>query len=550
MFSTRKEFASNDEIIRQQAITDVIIYGNNPTTLSTKKAAAIFGHKSINVVGRTKIRQTLDYILTFISSDDDLLIDKNKERIRNYLKSVNINKGTSIILTRKPPIFTLAPELIPPYNIELDTMIISPGNIGDFEYLCFNNNIRFRYLKTTGFAAYMFQNLLHSLNAASSDELIGNELWQAQLAILLERTEFNNYIAMQAFYDDQVLYRGVVYDTSFVPKYAVKNLDPQDTINPKINGNEMITYYYSLNERKEKKIPTEMMGIFLTFPFKNGHYIRPTGEIVHLQLKSYNTLRSSRISITNMCNLDDIESAIESVARSIPLNDAIYHAVYSKNLNEQSIALLIIRRLVGNTLTIGDERINIPTEINVLSWSKKACTATSLALPIKIEDKSSQFYLELIQDIAESCGDKLTATLLCHQYMIPEMNITDVYSKLKTDAERYILFTLILQEYRHESFYSARKKLNPKFGKSVIDLSKYPPNNRMYNDTLMPDRLDAISTPLLVPSDSNSGVTVCNPYNCMELYEFVDPQLNELVRTGDVSLDAEQLSNLITLIVY
>lgn len=550
MFSTRTEFATNDELIRQTEVTDVVLYGKKPTTFIMKKAAAIYGHRNINIIGRAKIIQSLDHILTFIATDDDLKNEKNQERIRNYLKSVNIEIGTPILLPKKLSIFTLQPEPIPPFNTILDTTEVSLVNIGEFEYLCFKNQIRFRYLKDSSFASYLYQNLLNYLNASSSDELIGNEMWQAQLALFIERTDFNEYAAMQAFYDNEVSYRGIIYDTSFVPKYDVKNLDPQDPINPKTSDNRMINYYYSLNERREHSVPINMIGIFLTFPFKNGHYIRPTGEIIHLKLKTYNTLQSSRITISNLCDMYDIESAIESAARSIPLDDAIYHAVYSKNLKEQSIALLILRRLVGDVLTIGEERITIPSEINVLSWSKKACAKTALAMPIFIEDKSHRFYLEMIQDIAASCGNKLTAALMCHKYFIPEINISQVYSLLTTDAEKYILFTLILQDYRMDAYYSALKRLDPKFGKSTIDLSKYGQNNRLYSDTLITDRLDTMSEPLLLPSDINSGVNVCNPYSCLEMYEFTDPQLRELVNTGDTSLDNGQLSNFIALMVY
>lgn len=125
-----------------------------------------------------------------------------------------------------------------------------------------------------------------------------------------------------------------------------------------------------------------------------------------------------------------------------------------------------------------------------------------------------------------------------------------MYSLLTNDAEKYVFFTLVLQEYRIETFYAARKKLKPQFGKSIIDLSKYEQNNRRYTDTLITDRLDTLSEPLLLPSDVNAGVNVCTPYSCSEMYEFVDPQLNELVKTGDTALNSEQLSNLIALMVY
>nr|UBR58340.1 gp76-like protein [Oryctes rhinoceros nudivirus] len=550
MFSTREAFATNDELVRQQEITDVVLYGKSPTTFIRKKAAAIYGHKAINIIAHAKILQSIDYILTFITSDDDLHDLATQERIRSYLRSENLKLGTPIMLHKKLPILTLQPEPIPSYPMLLDTDVISPVNIADFEYMCFENRIRFRYLQGTKFATYMYQNLLHYLNAKTSDELIGNESWQAQFTILIERTNYSDYVATQAFYDDSVAYRGIIYDTSFVPKYDVRNLTPQDPINSRTSDDQMINYYYSLNERVTTKVPMHMIGIFLTFPFKNGHYIRPTCEIVHLKLKTYNTLKSSRIIITNLCDMYDVESAIESAARSIPLDDVIYHAVYSKNLKEQSIALLILRRLVGDTLTIGDERINIPTEINVLSWSKHSCSKKTLILPPIVPHKSSQIYLELVQDIASSCGNKLSASLICHKYFIPEIHISEIYANLKSDAEKYILLLLVLQEYRMEMYKYALKQLNPVFGNSEIDLSKYAQNNRLYLDTLITDRLDTMSEPLLLPSDVSSNINACTPYSCLELYEFTNPQLNELAKYGDVTLDQNQLARFIALMVY
>lgn len=551
MFSTRTEFATNDELIRQKEVEGVILYGKKPTTFIEKKASAIYGHRDINIIAQAKIYQTLDYILTFISNEDQLTDPKIQERIRNYIKSVTLDKDTKILLPKKLPILTLQPEQIPPYSVMLNTEEISAVNIADFEYLCFKNRIRFRYLKNSSFAMYMYQNILNYLNAASSKELEGNNMWQAKLGVLIERTNFSDYFAMQAFYDDAVTYRGVTYDTSFVPNYDVKNIEPQDPINPSTTEIQMINYYYLLDERTTRKVPTEMIGIFLTYPFKNGHYIRPTGEIVYLQLRSYNTLQSSRIAIQNLCTMNDIESAIENAARSIPLGDAIYYAVYSRNLKEQSIALLILRRLVGDILTIGEERINLPSEAVILSWSKTDCSNQTLALPPKIHNKNYIMYLELIQDIAASCNSKLGAAIMCSAYFIPEMHITEVYQKLTTDAEKYVLFTLILQDYPTNRLYMNLKKLNPTFGGSEIDIiGKYPPGNRLYSDTLVSDRLNALSEPLLLPSDVNAGVNVCTPYSCSELYEFNDPQLRDLVKFGDVELNPEQLSNFIVLNVY
>ncbi|ATY70189.1 GrBNV gp76-like protein [Tomelloso virus] len=543
MFTLRTELPTNEELARQSEMIDVVLYGRNPTTFIQKKTAAIYGQKGVNVITQAKVFQSLDHILTFINSDDDLTVNKNQERIRNYLKSVNIELGTPLVLPKKLPILAQQPPEVDMgrLNAVFDTTIAPPVNIGQFEELCFQNRIRFRYLRNSSFASYMYQNLLYYLNASSADELIGNDTWQAHLALLIDRIDYSDYLTMEAFYVDSITYRGVEYDCSFVPSYDVRSLDPQDPVNPKLNDQAMIDYYYSLNERSKIVIPTNMMGIFLVFPFKNGHYIRPSGEIVHLTLNNYNTLKSSRIAISNLCDMYNIESAIETEARLIPLDDAIYYAVYSKDLREQAIALLIIRRIVGNTLIIGEERIELPSELNILSWTKHSCSDRALVMPKLIEDRGHVFYLEMIQDIAASCTSKLNATLICSNYFIPELHISQVHSLLKNDAEKYILFTLILQEYRIDGYRRARKNLKPTFGASLISLDKYAMTNIRKNSKYAKNS----SGDFISAGDLN----VCSPYSCMNLYEFTDTSLNTLAKTGDVDLDNSQLASFITLMI-
>lgn len=541
MFSPRTAFPTNEELARQAEVLDVILYGKKPTTFIGKKAAAICGHKDIDIVCQAKILQSLDYILKFISDDDDLTLKKNKARIRNYLKSVNIEIGSKFIIPKKPIVWAANVEKVPKNNIVLDTTLASSVTIGDFEALCFKNRIKFRYLAGSKFSAYMYHNILHYLNVEYSDELIGNEAWQAKLALFISRTEYSDVALKQAFYDDSVVYRGIAYDTSFVPTYDVNELQPQKPLSA-YSDNSMIDFYYSLNERHRAVVPKNMIGIFLTFPFKNGHHIRPNGEIVHLNLKNYNRLQSSRILISNLCNMYDIESAIDGASRAIPLNDAIYHAVYSKSLNEQAVALMIIRHIVGDVLTVGSERINVPSELNVLSWTKNACLDMALALPTIIHDKNHRFYLELVQDIAKSCGDKLSAAIVCSRFFIPEMHISQVYSLLKSDAEKYILLTLILQEYRIDSYFTALKRLNPIFGNSSVDLSKYVSGGRQYSDYWLDGGV------FRGEADTNDGV--CSEQSCADLYEFSNSDLRELVAKGDILIDdRSQLSSFIALML-
>lgn len=547
MFSTRTNFATNDEINRQQRIQDVILFGKRPTTLLEKKAAAISGHPTINPIIQAKIAKTLPTILKLVLHDKNNL-NVIKQQIKNYLRTVKLRKGDVIRLNRNLPILTLQPEIIPEYNVLLDVVPSVSVNILEFEYLCFNNRTLYRYLTDTSFAAYLFQNILYSLNVQTVKQLEGNNAWQARLALLLDRTDFNDYVAKTVFYTDEIQYMGVVYDCKFVPKYDVNNLITQESINEHITDYSLINYYYSLDVRRVKQVPLKNIGIFLTFPFKDGHYIQPSGKIVYLN-KFTDIKKSVRLTISELCNMSDIEFAIESAARTLTLDDVTYHAIYAKTLLEQAIALMIIRRLIGDILTLDTYRIQIPTELNILSWTKLACSNSKIILPPNYKSKDTPMYVGLIQDIAQSCNSKLGAAMLCSSFYIPEINISNVYDTLTTDAEKYILFTIILQDYTISMYYVARQRLNPIFGRSAIDLSKYPKFTRQYNDTTVSDRLDSLTEPLLAPTDINSGVSICPPYKCMEMYEFTNPQLNDLVKFGDTEMDEHQIANFIALLV-
>lgn len=554
MFVLRDDMPTNDELSRQSAIVNVVLYGQEPTTYMTKKAAAICGHPSINIVAQAKIQKSLDHILDIIDDDCDLADPKTIERLRTHLKAQRLGIGAHFVLPKKQS-FILQQNIgsnaeasalpsSPANEVQFETAVASKVNIGEFEALCFENNTIFRYLRDGLFSTYMYQNLMYYLNATSTQELVGNETWQAHLALFISQVDFCEHATMQAFYKDSVMYLGIKYDTSFVPSYDVRSLEPQEPIDGQTSDGRMLKYYNDLDEKQTTTVPSNMIGIFLVFPFKNGHHIRPSGKIVHLRLKSYTTQKSSQLALVNLCNMYNSESGLESTANTMPLDDAIYHAVYAPTLKEQAIALLILRRLVGDTLHIGEERIALPTEMNVLSWSQITCKTEDqqLVLPVKITSEHHRYYLELVQDIAAASMDKLSAVLKCHRFFIPEMHISEVYEQLTTDAERYVLLTLVLQDYRIDAYHTARAKLRPVFvapGSSTVDLEKYAGNNRRYTDFWMERGAKTVALG-----------NVCPPHSCIDLYRFADPSLQKLAVSGDVTLDREQMASFIALMVY
>lgn len=550
MFSVRQTIATNQELARQRAIEKSVLFGKTPTTFIEKKAAAITGHPDINPILKCKVAIALDTILKFVESDNDFENVKIINRIRNHLETINIETGSTLTMVRKLPILSVQPIVPIEYVNVLETEISTVVNIADFEYTMFNGKVKYRYMRETSFATYMYQNIMYFLNTYDVNALEGIDTWLARYAVLLNRTKFSDYVAKKAFYQDIVYFHGVGYDTSFVPKYDVNNLRPQDPIPCSITDESQIDYYYKLNVLRTDQVPIDKIGIFLTFPFKDGHFIKPNGRIRYLGLDNRKrALKSVRLMIKNICSVNDIEAALDSAARGMQLDDIIYRAVYSRNLKEQAVALMIIRRIVGNYARVGKYIIQIPNEMTLLSWTKLSCRKNSIILPpIYTDDNKAPHYVSMIQDISQICYDKMGASIICSNHFLPELNLSAIYQLLQTDAEKYIFYTLVLQDYPIPMYYDAREKLKPKFGTAHIDLEKYKQMKRPFINVSMEDRLNSITQPLVDMSDDTFTMeNKCTPYDCFEMYEFHDEKLKILVTDGDVELDRNQIVNFITL---
>lgn len=552
MFNERNNLATDEEIQRQRAIQNIVLFGNKPTTFVEKKAAAIYGSPHINVVLYAKVRKSFDVVMQFIAPDEEIESCTNKQlrkQIREYLRTVPITIGDRIILNTKVPILALHSEYIQNNQFEFEVSQSRHVNIAEFERFAFNSHTKYRYLTGTTFASYLYQNFMYSLNARTVDQLLNNNKWQARLAILLERTNFSEYVAKQVFYDDLVQHRGVVYDTKFVPKYDVNSLQHQDVVNDRTTDSNLIDYWKSVNIRTIPAIPRDKLSIFLTFPFKDGHVVGADGSITFIH--AYHTPKQSvRMMVGELCNVHDIEFAIDTATRTLALDDVVYFALNAKRLNDMAIALMIIRRMVGDVLIIQQSiKVAMPTEFNILSWTKFSCNMSHIVLPQTYKVRDTQLYVSLIQDIAVSCYNKIGATIICNAYSLPEIQMGAVYDALVTDAEKFIFYTLILQEYNYSTYFIARQRLQPEFGTSIVDYEQYPKCMSKFNDTTLAERLDGMTEPLVKPSDINVLIEKCPPYKCIELYEFVNEQLNELVTFGNTALDDDQLMRYITLLL-
>lgn len=580
---------TNEVFDNQENVESVVLFGRTPTTSLEKKAAAIVWHPDIHPVLRCKaaenIRLIVESFLTFVVHKDGDTFEvqsSNREaekcvmmylqrlpettlrqqpdefqvavvdvlnndptvklRVKDFLNNLKLTISSTVVIPSNLPIYVMGSNA---NRIDLDrnfeTKISSYANIPDFEFLVFENNTILKYTGNASFATYLYTNLLHYLNVDNINELRERNDWRSRLAILLHDTKFDCNVAKIAFYEYEIEYNGSLYtlpDTT--PRYNVLSLKPQTYINFAANDQSLIDYYYNLDVKNTSTVQIDKIGIFLVFPFKDGCYIQPDGEIVNLNLNICRKNSSTRLLIENLCNVYDIEEALNNAARLISAKEALQFAVDSNVLDTQAMALLILRRKYGEALYVQSYRIELPSEMTALSWTKRFCKKYEIQLPYAYDLPTNNLYLSMIHDITESSYTKMGAAVLCSSYSVPEINYGGVYLKLRNDGEKYVFYTLMLQDYPIPLINNARKFLNPEFGKSPRDLTKYPVCKREYSNTTVNDRLNAISEYVL-----NDG----SPYTNKNSYEFVDSQLQELVATGDVQLTDEQLANFIALCV-
>ena len=599
MFSVRNATRplSNDEI-RRQRIAQQIIFGDRmPITLFEKKIAAIVHHKSIDVVLSLKVLKSLDAVLKLFNNESDLYETETKNNILAFLQTVQIEDGDVFKLPVKLPIYAYNQEQQQQqcnekkrvdFNFQLEA--ISDVNLLEFEYLCFKNKTLFKYYADTSFAAYLYQNLLYSLNVYDMNQLLEdyhlsknmynnddnstltynydvNDVslssnWRKRLLILLYVTNVNESVAYNAFYQNTVIYKNKEYDTSFVPKYDVKKLIPVTEIVATSTEQYMIDYYYSINISTMHEIPEQNIGIFLTFPFKDGYYVYPNGTVMYANVPRLRK-RSVITTISSICDVSDLEAAIDSVARRISKEDALSYAAYAKNLIQQGIALMVLRRIIcGDSVRVPSLNTNVrlPNEYDILSWTRMSCYRRSgkrnnngnLSLPVNFKSPTGDRSTSLVRDIAKASCTKIDAAILCSRYRIPEIDVYYVFSNLKLDSELYVFYTILLQEYCNFMYYAARNALNPTFGNDTsIDVaSLYEASARKFVDTDVNKRLDSVTKPSISYEPwYNCQQIDCSPYKCPTVYEFSNSQLREMVSQEDTRLNDQQLASFIVLCV-
>lgn len=591
MFNLREKFASADEVARQELMWSVIRGDPVLDADIKKKTAAIYGHRQINPVYRAKIWKSLDAVLQLLTAaneDDDVLNEHVirhvvKNQIKSIIEGTSVDINDVIQLPVRPPILAYLPEPPCTYDFKLPLRPTTGVSLFAFEQLAFDNRVIYQYYEGVTFSTYFYHNAMYTLGLSDADQLEGDERWQARLALLIKRSDFTDIVSMAAFYEDTVQYRGVDYDTSFVPNYDVYSLTPAsrigcdmaeskpppppctdskcvNTVSPAVAAVEkVLTYRAVLDVRRVDKVPPEYMSVFLTFPFKDGHYIRPDGTILYLDV-GLPRRASVTLTVQRICDMSTLEQDVADAARTLRLQDVLAYALHAERLESQGVALLILRQMIGNIIKVNDIKIRLPYANEVLGWVARHCADKSVVgiiMPKGGGGRQDNSAVALIRDIAASVRSKLAATFVCSSFHLMESDYRHVYDKLTTDAELYVFFTLIVQQYNVNAYRLYRDVLKPKFGgdKDVYSdpmaylADKYRIYTRPYTDATVQNRLDAFTEQLVTPTDISAVKPICNPDRCMEMYEFVDTQLATLAATGTVELTPFQIASYITLCI-
>lgn len=589
MFQHKPElYYTDDQFTRLERIWGVITTYRKNVTMSTKvelKAAAIWNHIAINPFIRAKITKHINHIINnIIHSDLDLTKPEKLSEIVELLRSTEIEPNDVILLNNNeviiPNQYIFAPKLHTTYEVEQINDDFS--TIHKFELMLFGGFAKHPYTTDMSFSTYLLKNILYKLNASSITQLKFNNDVLAKIAILVALEFGYDDIATKLAFKFQIVkYKDVEYNTSFIPKfYDVDKIRPSSVIGGVIDNDDLkfthkliidqrngLQYYNDMDPKTLPFVPKANLRIFKIFPFKAGHYINPeTGNVMFLNKKPLNPnhLLNRLISYVP-CNEKIIQQWAADFAEIFTLPELISFTVNSSDIKTQAFGLLALRIKYGIYIKIDTPNliITLRNAHDILSWLHLQCYDTAsnvthgddmVLLPHsqKSPTFSKPYYEELIRDIAASAITKLNATLICSSYTIPELYLYDVHKNLNSDAEKYVFLTLLCQKYPRLLYMSVRDdKLNPIFGSENINvLEKYEPNlqtSKIYNENTIQKDLENYKTDILRPFDL--GTVTCPIYKCLDQYEFTNPKLNELVMTGDTTLNEEELISFITLMV-
>lgn len=315
------------------------------------------------------------------------------------------------------------------YKLKLPTKLISDNvSLYNFETMAFDNKTAFSLYPNCLFSTYFYQNTMYYLNL-TQNALKNDNRWQAKLSNLLHHTKFSEYVALEAFYVNSITTDGIVYDTSFVPKYKVRDLKRRahrlnansvlisnnktaesikipivgtfnrhtDAISDEylqnnsicssksceyvkyISDNKMFEFRDQINIKSIQIIPERYLKIFSIFPFKDGHYVDSSGKIHVIYLNKPTDVKSTTSLVATLRQVyraKNMESAIYECATLYKFKQLLSFVAYNNNLDLQGMGLIVLRAMCGNYIKIEEsgKLLRLPYSNEVLAWLKYYCS--------------------------------------------------------------------------------------------------------------------------------------------------------------------------------
>lgn len=565
MYKIRQTFPTNEERARQHKIQRVL-FGAVPASKIEKLAAAILNSAYVNSVRAFKLERKNEHIQTILNTQDltdDIRIFQCRRRILKSIETVKFQPGDTFQLSYKNKTPTMYPESNKPTITRWSLLPSTRVALVEFERLVFNNKILVRYYDNVRFLDYIVANLKYYLNVDNVAETTDNILPQAKLLQFIDKTDYNEYTLVRAFYDYTVTYDGVVYDTSFIPKYPVLDLKHQTSPIINIDNSNDIAYWNSVDLSTIDTIPMEHLAIFMAFPFKSGFYVQPTGKITKIPVKPKK--RTSLLSVLDsVCSSDDLEAVLDETSKLYDVDEILHWTLYGQTLRNVGLGVLLLRRYYGDVFTLNPFKIALANEYTILSWLSLQCskddTYPGVLLPINdgMEDgelsRTAIITLALIRDITSTAHTVFGVSMLISNYCILESDMYPIFRKLVSPSEKYVFLSMVYQYYPYYNYRRALDVLSGdlNFGRdNTINIaSLYKSNARRYVNAPLSVKLAQMTVPIVRPQDVNSEITTCSPIACPDLYEFTDQQLNELAKSGTLQFaTSKQFANYIDLCI-
>lgn len=359
--------------------------------------------------------------------EEELVLD---EIYKNILKIDNDSESENVVSFNTYRVQLSRPyEVKTPINLKYSYKLRVPvktvhDNVSlyNFESLAFENRTIFALYADCLFSTYFYQNVLYFLNAQTVKDLENDNKWQAKLSVLLNHTKFSEFVALEAFYSNSVTLHGIVYDTSFVPKYKVRDLKrqtrrtdinlalPTDGLNYKPNSCEtfdantdtisseyvrgicnsesceyvkyisdetMFAYRDQIDIKKTQIIPKRYLKIFSIFPFKDGHCVDSNGKIhaVHFNTQSKRIFTSLVATLRQIYRAKNMETAVYECVELYKFKHVLAFVSNNNDLDLQGMGLIVLRAMRGNYIEINDsgKTLRLAYSNEILTWLKRYC---------------------------------------------------------------------------------------------------------------------------------------------------------------------------------